>query len=340
MVTSGGRVQANELLNVIKTGGTAAYGLSNEAFYYKLEPLIQELSGNRVGTALQTIYNRLQLGMGVGGTAANEMLRLGVLDRNGIELNSLGGFKKYKTGKNPLLGSILEAQDPIKWFEEVLLPLYREHGIVTEEDTYRENALLFGRKGGALMNSVYRQLPQIHSGAEMAAQADTVDKTVGRAKASPQGAEMELSAAWESLKTEAGKSLLPEVTSFFLWLAGIFRSINELEKTHPTLYAVWKFTQKTPEELSYGYKGKSIGLPEGKAAQWFGEAQGGGSNVVGTRGGSQPIQVHSTINLDGRKVGESMTKHIADSLNRHANTVGSAFDPTMAVPPVGLNYAE
>jgi len=53
LTATGGRVGPNEWLNFIKTGGVAAKSLKDEAFFYKMEPLIQEMGGHRVGTGLK-----------------------------------------------------------------------------------------------------------------------------------------------------------------------------------------------------------------------------------------------------------------------------------------------
>lgn len=53
---------------------------------------------------------------------------------------------------------------------------------------------------------------------------------------------------------------------------------------------------------------------------------------------SQPIQVNSVVNLDGRKIGESVTKHQAREATRPFATA-SGFDGGMTMAPVGLNYS-
>ena len=50
------------------------------------------------------------------------------------------------------------------------------------------------------------------------------------------------------------------------------------------------------------------------------------------------VQVHTSINLDGRKVGESVSNHVTDAFRR--NTSRSTFDTSMGLGPVGLAYAE
>lgn len=51
----------------------------------------------------------------------------------------------------------------------------------------------------------------------------------------------------------------------------------------------------------------------------------------------QPIQLHSNIHMDGRKVAESVTTHQMKSASRPQSGIGS-FDPTQMAPTPALNY--
>ena len=79
ITATGGRVQAEEWLNVIKTGGIAAKGIENQAFYYKLEPLVQEMGGFRVGTAMMSAYQNVYQGRTTK-RAANNLQNLGLIE--------------------------------------------------------------------------------------------------------------------------------------------------------------------------------------------------------------------------------------------------------------------
>ena len=78
VTATGGRVQAPEWLNAIKTGGIAVKGLSDEALYYKMEPIVQELGGHRYGTAAMSAYQNIYQGRTTK-RAANNMERLGLI---------------------------------------------------------------------------------------------------------------------------------------------------------------------------------------------------------------------------------------------------------------------
>ncbi|KAG0009554.1 hypothetical protein BGZ81_003330, partial [Podila clonocystis] len=53
------KVGPDEWRDVIQTGGVAAKLMRPDAFYYQLEPLIQEMSGHTVGTALMSAYSNI-----------------------------------------------------------------------------------------------------------------------------------------------------------------------------------------------------------------------------------------------------------------------------------------
>ena len=50
-----------EWLNMID-GGVAAKGLKDDAFYYQMEPMVQEMGGDRVGTSLMSAYQNMYQG--------------------------------------------------------------------------------------------------------------------------------------------------------------------------------------------------------------------------------------------------------------------------------------
>lgn len=55
--------------------------------------------------------------------------------------------------------------------------------------------------------------------------------------------------------------------------------------------------------------------------------------------GKAPIVLHHTTTLHGDVIAKSVTHYLADAMDRHAHAGGGAFDPGMALSPVGLGYA-
>lgn len=308
LATSGGRVDATQYLNAMKTGGTALSSMSNEALYYGAEPLIQEVGGSRFGTGMQTAYNRLMLGIGVSNTSASEMLRLGLLDPKKIELNKLGGFKRYKSGENALVGHDLLQKDFIKFYTDVVLPLYTSKGITKEEDILRENALIFGRTGAnAVYNPLQRQLPIILKSLQTSKQAATIDQAAKIAKGTASGSEAEFTAAWTDFKIQFGSLILPKITAMLNSGAGLLRQINSFYNSNAeTLKSVDAIGGFAPWKLIPN----AFGAAKDAASKWL-----GGSGVDGVR----PIRNtgdlrggHGDVYLDGAKVGKVISKALSD----------------------------
>jgi hypothetical protein len=74
---------------VIQTGGVAAKLMRPDAFYYQLEPLVQEMGGHSVGTGLMLAYNNIYQGKTTV-KAAKELSRLGLLDAKKVLYNKIG----------------------------------------------------------------------------------------------------------------------------------------------------------------------------------------------------------------------------------------------------------
>lgn len=307
LATSGGRVDATQYLNAMKTGGTALSSMSNEALYYGSEPIIQEVGGSRFGTGMQTAYNRLMLGIGVSNTSASEMLRLGLLDKNKIELNKLGGFKRYKSGQNALAGHDLLQHDYIKFYTDVVLPMYAKVGITKEEDILRENALIFGRTGAnSVYNPLQRQLPIIMKSLETTKKAATIDEAAGLSKNTAEGKEKEFIAAWTDFKTQFGESILPKITSMLQTGAEMFRGMN----------AFYSRNKEDIDDFSnYHSGGGAPGLSFQFGKILLERLRGGHSAIDPVR----PLRntgdlgpAHGDVYLDGDKVGKHVARKLSD----------------------------
>ena len=93
VAATGGLVMPADFIAFIKTAGVSGRLLNNKAFYYGMEPLIQEMGGSRVGTGMQTGYNQWAMGH-LPQAAAEEMVRLGLFDTKKIEYSKIGTIKR------------------------------------------------------------------------------------------------------------------------------------------------------------------------------------------------------------------------------------------------------
>lgn len=207
LATSGGRVDASQYLNLIKTGGVAAKHLSNESLYYQLEPVIQEMGGSRVGTGLMSAYSNLILGRTTK-QVVKELAGLGLLDESHVEYNKLGQVNRVTPGG--LKGAELMQSSPFDYLEKVLLPAFEKKGITGEEATLRELGLIFSnRTASQLFSTMYLQRQQIRNGEEMSRKAMNIDQAEEKARNTASGADVNLHKQWANSLNALGTTVLP-----------------------------------------------------------------------------------------------------------------------------------
>jgi hypothetical protein len=204
---TGGRVGANEFLNFIKTGGVAAKGLKDENFYYGMEPLIQEMGGSRVGTGLMSGYQNLVQGRTTQ-RAAEELMRLGMLNKDMVVYNKIGNIKQIKPGA--LNGSDLMVSDPMKWMQSVMLPAFASKGITDKQAILNEIGAIFtNRTASQLYSTMYLQQAQIAKNFKLNSGAAGIDELDKNAKNTLTGKQIELAKKWDDLLLKLGDVILP-----------------------------------------------------------------------------------------------------------------------------------
>jgi|GEM_PF-1421424 len=236
ITTSGNRVNPQALLAFMQTAGTTGRSLSNEALFFAFEPIIQEMGGPRAGTAWQTLARRLSLGQFVGSggkLAGEEMLRLGLLDRSGVEFDHRGGFRRYRPGASPLMGQDLLISDPYRWYNEVLAPAYARAGIDTEAEFFRTNSLIGGRTGSRLLDIFRVQNGVINRGITMARGAMNIDQAYYAAMDTERGLEIGTSKKWHDLMVRLGQAVLPMAVAGMQALVPMLESMEQWVTRNP-----------------------------------------------------------------------------------------------------------
>ncbi|MDR3398726.1 MAG: phage tail protein [Pandoraea sp.] len=233
LTATGGRVGPEEWLNVIKTGGLAAKGIDADGFYNQLEPLVQEMGGNRVGTALMSAYQNLYQGRTTKRVAQN-------LDALGL-IGDPSKVKHDKTGQlsylNPgaLKGADLFRTNQFEWMEQVLLPQLAAKGITEKQQVLDAIGGIFSnRTASNLFSQMYLQRDQIHKNAKLnrgAADIDTLDKL---AKDNASGVEAENQAKLRDLMLEMGNQVLPLYVSAVQALTSSIKAVTGFMEEHTT----------------------------------------------------------------------------------------------------------
>jgi hypothetical protein len=217
---TGGRVGANEYLNLIKTGGVAAKGMKDANFYYNMEPLVQEMGGFRVGTGLMSGYQNLVQGRTTA-RAANELMRIGMLDPKMVDYDKAGRIKQVRPGA--VKGTELMVENPYEWMKTVMLPAFASKGITERQAILNEIGAIFtNRTASNLYSTMYTQMANIDKNIKLNAGAAGIDELEKNAKNTLSGKQIEFGAKWRDLMLNLGTIVLP-------------LAIRALDKLNPAL---------------------------------------------------------------------------------------------------------
>ncbi|MFA2950291.1 phage tail tape measure protein [Acinetobacter pittii] len=234
ITATGGRVQAEEWLNVIKTGGIAAKGMDNKAFYYKMEPLVQEMGGHRVGTSMMSAYQNLYQGRTTQRAAAN-LDKFGLIgDYSKVKHNKTGDLSYLDIGA--IKGADLFKKDQFAWMEQVLVPALNAKGITKEGDVIDAIGSIFSnRTASNLFAQMYMQRDQIHKNAKLNEGAFNIDQLNSQAQGSTSGKELEARAKLNDAYLQFGQTILPIYTQALVMASNALQGFTGWMQQNPTL---------------------------------------------------------------------------------------------------------
>lgn len=234
ITATGGRVQPEDWLNMIKTGGVAAKLTDNKAFYYHYEPLVQEMGGHRVGTAMMSAYQNLYQGR----TTKRAMNNLERFDL----IADPSKVKHDKAGQLSFLdiGAIKEAdlfrKDQFSWMEKVLVPAIKAKGITDDADIMDAVGSIFSnRTASSLFAQMYMQREQIHKNAKLNAGADGVEQLYLKTKDTTAGQELEAKAKLHDAYLRFGNTILPIYTQALIVASNAMQGFTLWMEKNPTL---------------------------------------------------------------------------------------------------------
>ncbi|POR46757.1 hypothetical protein B0G62_12273 [Paraburkholderia eburnea] len=204
---TGGRVGGDEWRNFIQTGKTAAKQMRQDAFYYQMEPLIQEMGGHAAGTGVAAAYSNLMQGKTTV-RAAKRMVELGIVDKKNVEFNKIGNVSRIKPGA--LIEGELYKASPFEWMEKVLLPKLKAKGITDQSKILDEFGTIMTNGNGAnLFATMYLQRAQIHKSEKLNQGAYGIDQLHKMASGQTEGRELDAMAKMRDLQLEIGEHVAP-----------------------------------------------------------------------------------------------------------------------------------
>ncbi|RYF02248.1 MAG: GpE family phage tail protein [Comamonadaceae bacterium] len=241
ITATGGRVGASDWMDVIKRGKLAATGFDEKEFFYRLEPLVQEMGGNTVGTGLTAAYQNLYQGRTTKRAALN-LEKFGLIgDYSKVKHDKVGQTSQLNPGA--LKGAEVFRRSQFEWMETVLLPALRSKGVVSEQETIDAIGSIFSNtNGGALMAKMYQQRAMVQKGYELNSKAANINQLKALAQDSPVGKEVELAKRAADLKMELSNTAMPAYVKLLEMLTGLTRGVSNFAKEHPTLTKALVYT--------------------------------------------------------------------------------------------------
>ncbi|MBU9512179.1 hypothetical protein KTE64_07090 [Burkholderia multivorans] len=207
LTATGGRVGGDEWRNFIQTGKVAAKQMRQDAFYYQMEPLIQEMGGHAAGTGVQAAYSNLMQGKTTV-RAAKRLVELGLVDKKSVEYNTIGNVKRIKPGA--LIQGELFNASPFEWMEKVLLPKLKAKGITSDAKILEEFSTIMTNGNGAnLFATMYMQREQIHKNEKLNRGAYGIDQLHALGQKQTEGRELIALEKVRNLRTVIGEQVLP-----------------------------------------------------------------------------------------------------------------------------------
>lgn len=242
ITATGGRVGASDWMHVIQRGKLAAKGFDEKEFFYRLEPLVQEMGGDAVGTGLTAAYQNLYQGRTTK-RAAQNLDKLGLIgDYSKVKHDKVGQTAQLNPGA--LKGADIFRRSQFEWMEKVLIPALRAKGIESEQATIDAIGSIFSNtNAGALMATMYQQRAMVQKGYELNSKAANINDLSTLAQQSPGGKEVELRKRRDDLYMRMGDSVLPGYVKLLEVLTGIAEKTSAWATDNPRmtkalLYAV------------------------------------------------------------------------------------------------------
>ncbi|MEX3614177.1 MAG: hypothetical protein VB141_10605 [Burkholderia gladioli] len=229
---TGGRVSGDQWMEFIKRGGVAAKSLSKDAFYYQMEPLIQEMGGDTAGNALMSGYQNLIEGRTTV-RASRKLMNFGLLDSKKVEHDKNGHVKAF--GDGALLNAEQFKNSPFEWMQKTLIPLLNKRGITSDKAIVSTIGSMFtNRAASNLFSTMYLQRAVIEKNERNNRNAADIDQLNTLGKESGAGKALEMLAQSKKLKQEIGEQILPLYNKGLEIAAGLMSRLTGFIKEHTT----------------------------------------------------------------------------------------------------------
>lgn len=237
LTATGGRVGPEEWRHLIATGGIAAKGMRDDAFYQQLEPLVQEMGGDRVGTGLMTAYYSLYQGH-MSKRALQNLDKFGLIaDKSKVTFDKAGQVGFLNPGA--LKGAEMFRQSQYEWMKQVLLPTLAAKGVTTKDQVLDAIGSIFSsRKGADLLAAMFLQSQNIDKRVKLNKEAYNIDQLEQQGKQTTAGKKIIADKNWENFNLTIGTTVLPIFTRGIEAAGAALEKLNAFMERHSTLAKV------------------------------------------------------------------------------------------------------
>lgn len=320
-VGSGDTVDWAQLQSFQKRAGSAGINITGEGMA-RLEPSLSTLGGNTAGTALATGFGRFQgIIKGLPVSVIDELLQSGVWDKSKVALNSKGGIAKFLDPHGPMADGYAKmlTENPEGFYEQVIRPIYAKMKL-DAAGVIRQNALLYGRTGGALANEWEKQLDTIARAVSAYNKTKDIAGATAQLPDSLSAQQKEFEAAWTDFKTQWGTTILPFFTGILQGGAALLRPADSKTSWYTNLAkGVINPVGGIAHAASAGYDWLTD-----RASPYIGAAYTGATSFV--------------LNADARKMGLTVEPHVTQrqaKAFKQPETGINGFDSSMSLIPAG-----
>lgn len=229
-----GRVQADEWRNVISTGGTAAKLMRDDAFYYQLEPLVQMMGGDKVGTGLSAAYTSLYQGRTTKRAAIN-LEKYGLIgDKTKVKHDKVGQTSQLDPGA--LLGAKLFRESQYEWVKQVLLPTLAKKGVTDQKEIVDViGSFVSNKKGADMLAAMVMQQQLIDKDEKKNRGASNVDQVNKEGQKTPAGKLLAMQKRRDDLQLKIGNAALPMYIRALELATGVLERMNGFMERNPRL---------------------------------------------------------------------------------------------------------
>ncbi|CDH31728.1 phage tail tape measure protein [Xenorhabdus bovienii] len=234
MAASAGLVLPSDYMAMLKTGETAVKKMNDDAFYFSMSHIIQQIGGDRTGTSLRSAYQNWMMGATTQ-RVAEELNSLGLLKKNSVKYGKTGHITKMEAAA--LVNHEKYETDPFNYLlTEVVPRIRKKHPGLSESGMETAIAKLFSNpKAGGLFVTMYRERTNIEKQIKAGKEAYNVDKLVDEGQKTAQGQELEMDARKRDLYKQIGDHLLPLYIRGLAKLAEMLTKIKTFFNDHPTV---------------------------------------------------------------------------------------------------------